>query len=146
VPDYQATVKDGISNVRIGVDWSYCSHADTETNAAVKVAVKVFTESGARIEEVTFSAVEESIAAWLTIFTGECGASHETTYPSRAADYSSPFRSFLENAENLRAIDYAKAHATRQITTRMIDDLFQQVDLLLCPTMGVVPMKLDGLA
>ena len=146
VPDYQSAINNGINGVRIGVDWSYCSRADKSTNAAIHAAAKVFSNCGARTEEVTFSAIEESIAAWGIIFTGECGASHEATYPSRAADYSSAFCSFLQNAEKLRGIDYAKAHATRQITARMIDDLLQKVDLLLCPTMGVVPMRLNGLA
>ncbi|MFN2530886.1 MAG: amidase [Pyrinomonadaceae bacterium] len=146
VPDYQAHLKNGISGVRIGLDRSYCSRADKETSDAIVEAATVLSEAGARIEEITFSAIEESIAAWGIIFTGECGASHEVTYPSRAADYSAPFCSFLENAEKLRGIDYAKAHAARQVTVRMIDDLFQKVDLLLCPTMGAVPMKLNGLA
>jgi len=145
VPDYLADLKKGVKKIRIGVDWSYCSRADAETFAAIEVATKVLIESGARMQEVTFSAIEEAIGAWGVIFTGECGASHEATYPFRADDFSAPFRAFLQNAEKLRGIDYAKANATRQRVCRMVDDLFQTVDLLLCPTMGMVPMKLNGL-
>lgn len=146
VPDYSTDINKGINDVRIGVDWSFCSRADRETSAAIVAAARVLGECGARIEEVAVSEIEESIGAWGIIFAGECGASHEATYPSRAADYSSAFCSFLRNAEKLRGIDYAKACASRQVIMRMVDDLFQRVDLLLSPTMGVVPMKLNGSA
>jgi amidase len=94
---------------------------------------------------VKFSGIEEAIGAWGVIFTAECGASHEATYPSRADDYSPAFRAFLQGAEKVRGIDYAKAYATRQRVSRMIDDLLQTVDLLLCPTMGMVTLTLNGL-
>jgi amidase len=145
VPDYLANLKAGVKGLRIGVDWSHCSRTDAETREALVAAAKVLNNAGAQIQEVKFSLIEDAIGAWGAIFTGECGASHEATYPARADDFSVPFRNFLEGAETLRGIDYAKAYAVRQRVTRMIDDLLQEVDLLLSPTMGRAAMKLDGL-
>jgi len=147
VPDYRTNLKNGVRGIRIGVDWSYCSErVDPEISKAIAAATRVLGDLGARIQEVKVSGTEEAIGAWGVIFTAECAASHGATYPSRAADYSSPFRAFLQESEKVRGVDYAKAHAARQKVSRMIDDLFQTVDLLLCPTMGMVPMELNGAA
>ena len=147
VPDYLANLKNGVRGICIGVDWSYCSaRVDPEISEAILAATKVLGDLGARIQEVEVSSIEEAIGAWGVIFTAECAASHEATYPSRAADYSPPFRAFLEESEKVRGLDYAKAHAARQKVSRMVDNLLQTVDLLVCPTMGMVPMRLNGAA
>lgn len=145
VPDYLETLKKGVRNVRVGVDWAYCSaRVDPVIKRAVVAATKVLEDLGARIEEVKLSGIEEATQTWGVIFTAECGASHEATYPSRADDYSPPFRAFLHEAEKMRGIDYAKAYSARQRVGRVIDDLFQSVDLLLCPSMGIVQLPLNG--
>jgi amidase len=147
IPDYLATLPGGVEDLRIGVDWSYCStRVDRDTAQSLVIAARVLSHLGAEVREVNLAGVEEASGAWGVIFTAECGASHEHTYPSRAEDFSAPFRAFLEEAQKARGIDYAKAHAARQRVARVIDDALQQVDVLLCPTMGMAPMKLDGRA
>jgi amidase len=147
VPDYLKNLKGGVKGVRIGVDWSFCSNrVDPEVLEAFTTATKVLGGLGARIEEVALSGIEQAPAAWGVIFTAECAVSHEATYPSRAEDYSPPFRAFLQESDKVRGSDYVKATATRQRISRMIDDRLQTVDLLISPTIGMVPMKLDGAA
>lgn len=146
VPDYLAEVEGEIDNLRIGVDWSYCSDGvEEEISVAALAAIKVFEGLGAYIQDVNISLIEEAIGAWGVIFAAECVASHEATYPSKADDYSPAFRGFLQEGSNVRGVDYAKAYATRQSIRRMVEDLFQEVDLLFCPTMGMVPLALNGL-
>jgi amidase len=147
IPDYLDTLQRGVKDLRIGVDWSYCAtRVDADVNQSLVRAAEALTDLGARIQEVKLSGIEEAPGSWGAIFTAECGAAHEQTYPARAEDFSAPFRAFLEEAQKARGIDYAKAHVTRQRVARLIDDVLQEVDLLLCPTMGVLPMKLDGRA
>jgi amidase len=119
---------------------------DPEISEAIAAASKLLSDLGARIEEVKLSGIDEAPASWGVIFSAECAVAHEATYPSRAEDYSPPFRSFLQESDKVRGTDYVKAIATRQRLSRMIDDQLQMVDLLLCPTIGMVPMKLDGAA
>jgi amidase len=147
IPDYLATLRQGVKDLRVGVDWSYCStRVDPDTKQSIVRGARVLGELEVEIKEVSLTGVEEASGAWGVIFTAECGASHEQTYPSRAEDFSAPFRAFLEEAQKVRGIDYAKAYAARQRVARMIDDALQQVDVLLCPTMGMVPMNLEGRA
>src|SRR5262249_52392358 len=131
--------------LRIGFDEEFCTAGvDSEVSRAVLCAASVLRDSGAEIREVKFSQIDEAIRAWGVIFTSECGASHQETYPARAEEYSPAFRAFLEDAPSVTGLDYAKAHFTRQAVRRMIDDLLQEVDLLLCPSMALVPMALNG--
>ncbi|CAN5772439.1 amidase [soil metagenome] len=147
VPDYLEQLKAGVRGVRIGVDWSFCTNrVDPEISEAITAACKLLSDLGARIEETKLSGIEEAPAAWGVIFSAECAVAHEATYPSRAEDYSPPFRGFLQESEKIRGTDYVKAVAARQRVSRMIDDQLQIVDLLLCPTIGMVPMKLNGTA
>lgn len=147
VPDYSAALARGVKGLRIGVDQSFCTEGvDAELSAAILEAAGVLRELGAEIREVKFSQIEEAIGAWGVIFTAECGAAHEATFPARAEDYSPAFRGFLEAAPSVRGIDYAKANVARQFVRRSFDDLLQQVDLLLCPSMPLAPMPLDGKA
>ncbi|HWP42377.1 MAG TPA: amidase family protein, partial [Blastocatellia bacterium] len=144
-PGYLNALDRGIKGIRIGIDPEFCSaDVDSEVSRAVLAAAEVLGELGASIREVKFSHIEEAIGAWGVIFTAECGASHEAMYQSRAGDYSPAFRAFLEEAQKVRGVDYARAHATRQVVLRMVDDLLQQVDLLLCPSMALVAMELKG--
>ncbi|HET9531672.1 MAG TPA: amidase [Blastocatellia bacterium] len=145
VPDYLDTLDRGIKGVRVGVDTALCStDVDPEVSAGVLAATTVLHDLGASIHEIKFSHSEDAIAAWGVIFTAECSASHESTYPARAEDYSPAFRAFLEEAPKVRGIDYAKAHSTRQVVNRAVDDILQEVDLFLCPSMALAPMELNG--
>jgi amidase len=147
VPDYLQLLASSLEGVRIGIDEAHCSvGVDGEITAALMAAIEVFKSLGAGIREVRFSGIDDAVKAWGVIFTAECAASHEATYPLRADDYGPSFRAFLQDADKVRGIDYAKAHATRQKVSRMIDDLLQGVDLILCPTMGMTPFELNGLS
>jgi amidase len=143
VRDYLDTVYNGVKGIRIGVDEAYCTTgADPQVSKAVLATTAVFKDLGASIQEVKVSGIEEAADAWYTICAAETAAAHEQFYPSRADDYGPTFRAFLAEGAKIRGIDYAKAHVTRQAVRRMLDDLLQKVDLLLCPSAPVIPMLL----
>lgn len=151
VPDYLKALSNGVKNLRIGVDEDYCtSGVDPEIRAAILTAIRVLGELGASVRDVKLSLIDEAASAWGVIFTAECVAAHEPHSSSWADQYSPAFRQFQEEGTKIRGVDYAKAYATRQAVSRMLDDLFQEVDLLVCPTMAIAPPTLkdfppDGL-
>lgn len=138
------TLKGGVLNLRIGVDEAYCKDAsDPEVAAAVLESARVLSALGATVQEVSLSRVPEFLPIWFVICTAETAAAHEKTFPSRADDYGPGFRAFLESGTKVRGLEYAKAHASRQALCRLIDDLFQKVDLLLCPSMPTPPARIE---
>ena len=145
VPDYCAALSAGIKGVKIGMDQSFCTEGmDSELSAAILSAADVLSSLGAEVRDVKFTHIQEAVDAWGVIFTSECGLSHEATFPSRAEEYSAAFRAFLEVAPNIRGIDYARAHVGRRLVCRTFENLFNEVDLLLLPTMPFAAMALEG--
>ncbi len=141
VRDYLDTVYNGVKGLRIGVDEKYCTDGvDPQVSKAVLATTKVFRDLGASIHEVKISLNDDPF--WNTICAAETAAAHAQWFPSRADDYGPTFRAFLEEGGKVSGIDYAKAHVKRQALRRMFDDLLQKVDLLLCPSMPVLPMLL----
>jgi len=143
VRDYLDTVHNGVKGIRIGVDEAYCTTGvDPQVSKAVLATTSVLKDLGASIQEVKVTGIGEATAAGYTIIASETAAAHEQFYPSRADEYGPTFRAFLEDGVKIRGLDYAKAHVARQVVRRMVDDLLQKVDLLLCPSMPTVPVPL----
>ena len=142
VRDYLDTVFNGVKGIRIGVDETYCrTGVDPQISKAVLATTSVFKDLGASIHEVKISGIDDD-PFWNTICAAETAAAHEQWYPSRADDYGPTFRAFLAEGVKVSGIDYAKAQVKRQALRRMLDDLLQKVDLLLCPSMSILPMPL----
>jgi amidase len=143
VPDYLATLGDGVKGIRIGVDEKYGTEGvDPQVARAVLATRSVLADLGASIREVKVSGIHEATEVWYTLCAAETAAAHQRWYPSRADDYGPTFRAFLADGVKVSGIDYAKAAAAREVLRRMLDDLMQEVDLLLCPSMASQPMPL----
>ena len=108
-------------------------------------AVRVLERGGARIVKVTLPDTDPCAAAWNTICTADTAAAHEATYPARAADYGPGFRSFLELGVAVRGQDYAKAHIVRERFANRFQSLFDQVDLVACPSMSVTSLAANAM-
>ncbi len=146
VDDYAAALAGGVKNIRIGVDEKYITHvAAPEVSAAVSEAVRVLEHLGAKISKVTLSDVEPGIAVWTTLCSADAAAAHEATFPSKASDYGPGFRSFLEIGASIRGQDYAKAHIVREGFANRFQDLFDQVDVVACPSMPFVSLPATGM-
>jgi amidase len=146
VPDYLGALTQGVAGLRIGVDERYITEGvHPDVSAAVKEAVRVLAELGAHIVAVTVPEpdMQATTQAWLTLTGADALVAHEGMYPERAADYG-PFRELLDNTAKLRAQDYAKAHALRETFAAQFDPLFDQMDLLLCPTMPTTAPMMDA--
>ena len=146
VDDYAGALAGGVKNIRIGVDEKYITQvAAPEVSAAVSEAVRVLERMGAKISKVTLPDVEPGIAVWTTLCAADAAAAHEATFPSKASDYGPGFRSFLEIGASIRGQDYAKAHIIREGFANRFQDLFEQVDIVACPSMPFVSLPATGM-
>lgn len=141
VEDYAASLDRGVKGIRIGVDEKYiAAAASTEVATAVLNAVRVLERLGGRVTKVTLPDVEPGIVASGTICTAEAAAAHEHTYPAKSSEYGPGFRSFLELGATVRGQDYAKAHIVRERFTNRFQELFDQVDVIACPSMTLASL------
>jgi amidase len=147
VPDYVAALEQGVAGVRIGVDERYISEGvHPEVSQAMLAAVQMLADAGAEIVAVSVPPVDETVDAWPVLCSAEAAAAHEATFPARAEEYG-PFRQWLEDGARVRGQDYAKAHAVREAFAGRLSAVFEQVDVLACPTMPMPTPRMgsDGL-
>src|SRR5712671_5185403 len=134
--DYAAAIEAGANGIRVGVDENYIARASSDVATAVISAICDLERIGARILKVKLPDVEPCLSAWTTLCASEAAAGHAATYPSRATDYGPGFRSFLELGASIRGQDYANAHMVRERFANRFQSLFDQIDVLACPSMA----------
>jgi amidase len=135
VPDYLATLADGIAGIRIGVDEAYITGTPPEMAKPILESAAVFRKLGAEIREVRVPDVMPAVHAGLTIFAAECARAHESWYPARAAEYGPHLREMIDEGRGLTALDYAAAQAEREAFRGRLAEFFEHLDLFLCPPM-----------
>jgi amidase len=146
VDDYVATLDGGSAGIRVGVDERYIADgASPEVAAAIGEAVRVLERIGARVVKVAMPDTEPCLAAWNTICTSDTAAAHEAMFPARKSEYGPGFRSFLELGAAVRGQDYAKAHMMRERFANRLQALFDQIDVLACPSMSVASLPADAM-
>jgi amidase len=145
VDDYAAAINAGANNIRVGVDENYIARASNDVATAVMSAIRDFERIGARIHKVNLPDVEPCLSAWTTLCASEAAAGHAATYPSRASDYGPGFRSFLELGTSIRGQDYANAHMVRERFANRLQQLFDQVDVIACPSMLSATLPNDAM-
>lgn len=146
VPNYLAALAQGVEGIRLGVDERYLTEGvHPDVSAAVLTAVRMLEELGAEVVEVTMPEpdIQQTVQAWLTLTGSDALVAHEGIYPERADEYG-PFRELLDNSAKLRAQDYAKAHALRETFACQFERLFEQMDVLVCPTMPTTAPLMDA--
>jgi amidase len=143
--DYAAAANAGAFSLRVGIDEKYIASASSEVATAVANAVRQLEKIGARVVKVEVPDVEPCLSAWTTVCSAEAAAGHAATFPSRASDYGRGFRSFLELGAAVRGQDYADAHMVRERFSNRFQQLFDQVDIVACPSMPFASLPGDGI-
>ncbi len=145
VSDYLGEIGGGIEGVRVGFDPEYGrSGVDAETAAAVEEATQALERLGAQLVRVQMPAFEARHQdAWVTICSAEAAAEHAGTFPSRADQYGTYFRSFLERGSQTTGIDYARAHVIRREMSGAVRRVFHDIDVLACPSVAYTGCRYD---
>lgn len=146
VANYLGALAQGVQGVRIGVDERYLTvgvHPDV--SQAVLATVEVLRAQGAQIVTITVPEPDaaETGRAWYTITAADALVAHAGLYPQRASDYG-PFRELLDDGTKYTAQDYAQAHQFREEFCGRFQGLFEEVDVVLCPTMPSTAPRMDA--
>jgi amidase len=140
VPDYAAEAVEGIAGVRIGIDRRYVSEGmDARIAATVIACADVLRDAGAEVRDVTLPPWQELVQNWGVTCAVETAVAHQGTFPARAAEYGPELRGLIEAGNALPATAYARAHELRLAFAGGLRALFDEIDLLLCPSLGVPP-------
>ena len=144
VPNMLAGIGQDLQGVRIGFDEHYATNdIDTELAAAVRAGVEVLADQGAEIVEVQLPNVAEYVLAWPTLCAAEAVLAHAATYPSQRDAYGPWFRGWLDMGAKVTGADYAKANNLRAACTGHLRRVFEEIDVLVCPSMSAPPHRVS---
>lgn len=140
VPDMLVEIDAGVAGVRIGLDEAYLTqYSEPVVSAAVLAAVSHLESLGAEIVPVQLPDFDEFVPAWITLCSAEAVLSHESTYPARRDDYGPGFRQWLDWGAEVSGVAYARANRLRATCNGLLQGVFQEIDLLACPSMPEPP-------
>ena len=135
VPDMLENFDQGVKGVVIGFDEEYASRdVDPETAEAVSKGVKVLEDLGAEIVDVHMPDMDQYVEAWAILCSAEAVAAHDATYPSQRKDYGLKFLSWLDRGAKVTGAEYVKANNLRSTCTGYLRYVFEQFDVLACPS------------
>ena len=140
VPNMLEGIDRGPKGVRIGFDENFATKdVDTELAEAVSDGVELLQELGAEIIEVEIPDMDEYVLAWPTICSWEAVKAHAECYPSHREHYGPWFQGWLDMGAEVTPADYQKAHKLRTECTEHLSRVFQDIDVLVCPSMSAPP-------
>ena len=130
-------------SVRVGHAPGYHQDAEPAVQAGVAATLDACRELGAKIVEVGLPDPEEVVEIHGIIFCAESAAYHVATFADHWEEYPPLVRRFLDFAKRHTGADYVAAMRRRETMTRSVEALFEKVDVLVLPTMPVLPPQRD---
>ncbi|MCQ6268353.1 amidase [Fictibacillus sp. WQ 8-8] len=133
--DYDSVFSGEISGVKVGV-----IHALTEsiTHPEVKdltsAALYRLQQLGAESIDVTIPSIEKAEEIAIPILLSEASSYHQQWYPHREGDYAPSTFANIKEGFNISAVSYLSALDQKRKFTEAVNDCFNQVDVLVCPT------------
>jgi len=166
--DYLSDLDAGIDGKKIGIVREMVDGVDNEVASATKNAVSQFEKLGAKVEEISLEMVKYSVAAYYTITATEAASNlarfdnirygfdfdvdgyEFNAYISKARKKFGPevtrrmiLGGFVPSAGHANRYFY-KALKVKNTLIEEIDEAFKKVDLLIGPTVPVLPFKLGA--
>ncbi len=143
VPDMLEGIDQGVRGVRIGLDETYISgDTDPQLVESVLSGIKTLEALGAVIVPIQIPDISGYMEAWGVLCSAEALAAHEATYPSRRDDYGPWFQGWLDNGARVTGAEYAKANNVRSACRGLLNNIFENIDVIGCPTMTGPPFPI----
>ena len=141
--DFTRHLGKDIGGLRIGIPQEYFyDMIDEEVRAAVLQAAGKLEELGARVEECSIPALNDSISISGTILLTEAAEIHLDNLRARADDFGADVRGRLEEGTMNPAVTYIAAQRARTEFNRAIAESMKTYDILLAPTTAAPAPKI----
>jgi aspartyl-tRNA(Asn)/glutamyl-tRNA(Gln) amidotransferase subunit A len=133
VPDYAASLGQGVKGLRLGLveGWHDAPGAHPDLGPAIAEAVSVLERLGATVEPVKLSSLRDYTDCKTTISIAELYTIHEQDMRTRPQDFGRILRNRILPGALIRAEDYQAALRWRTALTREQHAAFRQFDALI---------------
>ena len=136
-PNFSAGLDKGVEGLKVAwsVDLGYAA-VDPEVARIAYAGAQVFEELGCEVEEPKIS-LQHPIEYFMTIFSTGAYVSYRELYENQRDLLTSYVRGNMALGESVTGVDFVKAMLDYQRLKSQSDDVMEEYDLLLTPTMSV---------
>lgn len=136
--DFTRSLERSVRGGKVGVPAGFgFEHVEGEVEERVREAIGVFRELGAEVREVTLPGLWETLQAQRLILAADAYAVHEQRLEEEPEKFGEEVRERLLGGEGLKAHRYATALQTRLRSLEDFGQVFEEVDVLLTPTVPI---------
>lgn len=140
VDDYMNSVTGDVKDLVIGVNEDFFfNRVDSRVEQLVRDGIDKLVDQGAKVQEVKIPALQYAEWAELITSLSEASTIHHHDLQTRPQDFGNDIRMLFELGEIPSAVDYLQAQQVRRQLKQDFDKAFEQVDLLIAPTLPVLP-------
>lgn len=144
VPDYVVGLSDGIEGLRVGVVRSLLgSNVDGRILEAVTAAIDELAGLGAIVTDVDIPMIEHFGTIQQATQFADAAEVHLETLRTKLGDYGADVRARLLTGLFIPATVYALGGRGRRLAYELVRKVFRDVDILVAPTMPVLPPRID---
>ena len=139
-PDFFENIQNDVSleGIKIGVDLHYIEEGTNhEIVNPILGQLEIFEAAGATLVNVVVPPWKEIEDAWMPLCAIEAVDVHSKWFPSRRSEYGSELSEILDSAKALPETFISSAINLRNDFTQAIGHMFEKVDLLFAPTLGI---------
>jgi aspartyl-tRNA(Asn)/glutamyl-tRNA(Gln) amidotransferase subunit A len=139
VPDFSATLDEGVNGLRIGVPREYFFDiVEPDVDRLVRAAIATLGQLGARVQEVSLPHVRDAQLAGNVIMSSEAAAWHSTWLRERPHEYGPDVLQRIRGGLLVRATEYLHSQQMRTLIQQDFARAFEQVDVVVGPTVPIV--------
>ncbi|MFZ5911747.1 MAG: amidase [Chloroflexota bacterium] len=143
--DYLAAIEGGVNGWRIGLAvGEYIEASDPEVLAAVRQAAQVFTNLGAKIEEIEIEWLQAAALANGQMTQADGATVHRERLEKQPELFGADVRQRLEAGRALSSTEYSLARRTQVEVRRRGEGFFSRYDVLLLPTTPIPAPLIEG--
>ncbi len=142
--DFARDLDRGVEGATVGVPTGFFfEHVEEEVERRVREAVETFRSLGARVREVEVPNLWETLHAQRLTLAAEAYAVHEERLNTEPESFDDHGLERLLKGENLKAFRYANAQRRKLYSRREFGRVFQDVDVLVTPTVPISATPID---
>ena len=143
IGNYLDKITGDVKDLVIGVNEDYFfNNIDANIEKSVRDSIQALVDRGAKVETVKIPALKDAEWAGFTFSVSEGSAIHMKSVLDRAEDYGEDIRGFLLSGAFPSSTQYADALKVREAMIQDFKKVFKKVDVLISPTLPVMPNKI----
>lgn len=141
--DYTRLLGQSIAGKKIALPSYYFKNIDSEVAKTIEQVIEIYQDLGASFKEVEIPALHDIARFQATTIQAEAYAVHEANIRKSGAQYDEELYERLESSKNLLAYQYVSAQQKRAELTNKFNEVFNNADLLLTPTLPILPTDIN---